>query len=195
MAETKYIPPLEKTSESQELMYEISLRHEYSVGIIGELVQSLNNNLEKLFESIPKEYFDKGLGEVIKSSINEIVGSENNKKYYDTELGNVIKSALMEAVSKISNIRLDTSPITKLASEISSQNKSILDAVMRIPAPSNNDDKYQELINTILGMVAQNQEFLKNTLNVPETKRCSYKSTIIRNKNTGEIETIISDPL
>lgn len=118
---------------------------------IGFISNAIESGVSKLVDGeAGKKYFDEELGNLIKATIIEAVQTfsetESKKEYYDKGIGEIIKNALGEVIKKISSIKIDLSPIMQISADITDQNERILNAILNVPKPETNDEKYQELL-------------------------------------------------
>lgn len=98
------------------------------------------------------------LAQTIKNVIESAVEKVLEKKSYDEELGKTISAAIIEAFGKLDSLKIDVSPVMRLAAEFSGQNKSILAAIAAIPKPENNDEKYFNLVTEMMAVIKKNSE-------------------------------------
>lgn len=95
---------------------------------------------------------------VLESSFEKIV----EKKNYDDGIGELIKNSISEAIGKISSIKIDMAPVSRIAIEISKHNQNVINAIASM---QNNGGDYSELFSMIVKMIQSNQEFIKAAMN------------------------------
>jgi hypothetical protein len=133
---------VDEIMEIEDLRAELSgLRSQYAVGSLADLIETLNDNLEKLVdkpEAPTPVFYDKDLGSAIVTGITKLVAGMRQT--------------------------IDLSP---LIAEIAKQNKAILDLMGRKPEKQD-DSRYHELLKLTLAAIAKNNEFMQALLSRPQ---------------------------
>lgn len=118
-------------------------------------IQTVNTLVETLVEAQEKdeekEYFDKDLGKTIGESIEKIASSLK-----PVDLTEITKSHESFRKSNDQNQR----SFSMLISEVSNQNKKLIEAISDLSKDSKSDNKYQSIIKEVLSVVKRSNELL-----------------------------------
>lgn len=166
---------------------------------VGEQLQGISEGVNTIANKKDEnKYFDETLAEKISEIVSAAVkqlmaGAE--KKYFDETLGTVLSKGIMDGLSSFSTLKIDVTPIMRMAVDISNQNKSILEAIMGIPQPETNDEKYQDLLKLTLTMIDKTNRFMQMYLerqSVPVIQEKEQKPLSWEFKHKIEYNRIVS---
>jgi hypothetical protein len=152
-----------------------------------------------------KKYYDESLAQVVKDAVLEVLVKfstvEAGKNYYYNELVELIKNSMSEIIEKVAKTKPDMSPLIRIASEISNQNKEIINTLLSISRPDSNEQKYEGMLTLMMDVLKKNNEVLgkivlhqqAQVINITPKKKMEWEFDIVkREQHTGKIQKILA---
>lgn len=170
----KQIESLQKhAAELAEVKEDIfNLKVDFSMNAIGVLVTKLSDTIEELLEGVSKkDYYDKDLSGVIKTTLSEIAKTFSEIK--------------APTVNISPNISLDLKPLETIAEEIANQNKNI---IALLGATGKDDDGIFE--KQLLQLVENNNKFIEKVQQADYTKVLQEISNNLRKEQTVKLSSL-----
>lgn len=172
-------------------------------GVARKESAAIRDNLSRLVESI-RDYFEESLD------------SESKKQYFDKELGKTLSDAIEKSFSKLSEakpaqvsvkptINLDLNPIQSIASDISRQNKAIIEVLDKLKSGGNGSET-TELYKMCMSMVSKTNSLVERIYNekdysvqlssiaeslVKKTDSEEWEATVTKRQSNGLIEKVV----
>lgn len=111
----------------------------------------------------------------LNESIDEILKDNKGKQYFDKDLGETIKTALSNAVAEFSKqkppevtfsptVNMDLKPVIVIAEGINKLQTTILQLMQKMEATESGEAKYEALLTLTINMIKQTGEFLQKGL-------------------------------